>query len=106
MLRWVRAVTVAGIALAAGMLAGLSGRGADASVVGTFDLGLGARSIGMGGAFVGLADDGASLFYNTAGLAWLRGSSLLSTLIAFGIMLSAAGRHETLSSSKVNYNQD
>jgi len=34
------------------------------------------------------------------------GSSLLSTLIAFGIMLSAAGRHETLSSSKVNYNQD
>ena len=77
--RWVRAVTVAGIALAAGVLAGLSGQRADASVVGTFDLGLGARSVGMGGAFVGLADDGASLFYNAAGLAWLRGSSLLSS---------------------------
>lgn len=34
------------------------------------------------------------------------GSSLLSTLISFGIMLSAAGRHETISSSKVNYNQE
>ncbi len=31
------------------------------------------------------------------------GSSLLSTLIYFGIMLSAAGRHETISSSKINY---
>ena len=34
------------------------------------------------------------------------GSSLLSTLIALGIMLSAAGRHETISSSKINYNQE
>jgi hypothetical protein len=78
-LRWVRAVTVAGIAVAAVVLAGLSGWGADASVVATFDLGLGARAVGMGGAFVGLADDGASLFYNTAGLAWLSNSSVLSS---------------------------
>jgi len=36
----------------------------------------------MGGAFVGLADDGNALFYNPAGLAWGRGLSILSTLEA------------------------
>ena len=33
------------------------------------------------------------------------GSSLLATMIAFGIMLSAAGKHETLPSNAANYNQ-
>ncbi len=32
------------------------------------DLGVGARGIGMGNAFVGLADDGYSIYYNPAGL--------------------------------------
>jgi len=31
------------------------------------DLGVGARGIGMGNAFVGLADDGYSIYYNPAG---------------------------------------
>jgi len=32
------------------------------------DLGVGARGIGMGNAFIGLADDGYSIYYNPAGL--------------------------------------
>jgi hypothetical protein len=32
----------------------------------------------MGGAVVGLADDGSALFYNAAGLGWLRRAALLS----------------------------
>jgi len=79
-LRWVRAVTLTGMAVAAGALACLLGRCADAaSITSTFELGLGARAVGMGGAFVGLADDGTALSYNTAGLAGLRRSSLLSS---------------------------
>lgn len=34
------------------------------------------------------------------------GSSLLATMISFGIMLSAAGKHETAPSSAINYNQE
>ena len=42
--------------------------------VGTFDgqflkIGVGARAAAMGGAFVGVADDGSSLFWNAAGIA-------------------------------------
>ena len=42
--------------------------------VGTFDgqflkIGVGARASAMGGAFVGVADDGSSLFWNAAGIA-------------------------------------
>ena len=44
-----------------------------------FDLGIGARPLAMGGAFVGLADDGNALFYNAAGLAWGHNLSLLSS---------------------------
>ncbi len=48
-------------------------------VASIFDLGMGARPLAMGGAFVGLADDGNALFHNPAGLAWMRGLSLLSS---------------------------
>ncbi len=41
-------------------------------LVGLFELEEGARPAAMGGAFVGLADDGHALFYNPAGLAFLR----------------------------------
>jgi len=49
------------------------------SVASIFDLGMGARPLAMGGAFVGLADDGNALFYNPAGLAWARGLSVVSS---------------------------
>ena len=44
-----------------------------------FELGMGARPLAMGGAFVGLADDGNALFYNPAGLAWVKDLSVLSS---------------------------
>ena len=40
---------------------------------------MGTRVLGLGGAFVALADDESALFYNPAGLAWNDGLSLLST---------------------------
>jgi len=49
------------------------------NVASIFGLGMGARPLAMGGAFVGLADDGNALFYNPAGLAWARGLSVLSS---------------------------
>jgi len=49
------------------------------NVASIFDLGMGARPLAMGGASVGLADDGNALFYNPAGLAWVDGLSILSS---------------------------
>jgi len=40
---------------------------------------MGARPLAMGGAFVGLVDDGNALFYNPAGLAWMQDLSVLSS---------------------------
>lgn len=37
---------------------------------------IGARPLGMGGAFAGLVDDANAVFYNPAGLAWTKGVSL------------------------------
>ena len=43
------------------------------SGVGSFwELGMGARPLALGEAFTGIADDGSALFYNPAGLAWIR----------------------------------
>lgn len=50
-----------------------------ASAAAVLDLGMGARVLALGEAFVGLADDESALFYNPAGLAWNDGLSLLST---------------------------
>lgn len=49
------------------------------NVASIFDLGMGTRPLAMGGAFVGLADDGNALFYNPAGLAWTQDLSVLSS---------------------------
>ncbi|MBK8231802.1 MAG: PorV/PorQ family protein [Candidatus Eisenbacteria bacterium] len=38
--------------------------------------GAGARALGMGGAFVGVADDATAAYWNPAGLAWLNGWEL------------------------------
>ncbi len=40
-------------------------------------MGVGARAIGMGGAFVAIADDPSATFWNPAGLTDLKGSQLL-----------------------------
>jgi len=52
---------------------GLPGRGAErfANVAALLEIGVGARPLGMGGAFVGLADDENAAFYNPAALAFL-----------------------------------
>jgi hypothetical protein len=41
------------------------------------NVGVGARAIGMGGAFVSLADDASSLFWNPAGAAYVQGSEAI-----------------------------
>lgn len=50
------------------------------NVAAVLELGMGARPLAMGGAFVGLADDANALFFNPAGLGGLRGLSVLSSL--------------------------
>ncbi len=57
--------------LLAVLCSGALSRG-DSHVAALFDLGFGARPLGMGGAFVALADDEGAAFYNPAGLGWLR----------------------------------
>jgi hypothetical protein len=37
-----------------------------------FDLGIGTRALGMGGAYLGVADDYSATFWNPAGLAQIR----------------------------------
>ena len=50
-----------------------------ADVASVLDLGMGARPLAMGGAFVGLADDVNALFFNPAGLARIQGLPILSS---------------------------
>lgn len=58
----------------------LWGHGAHAQPAATlFDLGAGVRPLGMGGAFVALADDEQAALYNPAGLAYLAGVRISST---------------------------
>ncbi len=48
------------------------------SVAAIFDLSPSARVSGMGGAFLALADDASTAFYNPAGLAWISGITVSS----------------------------
>ncbi|RLB03191.1 MAG: hypothetical protein DRG83_07425 [Deltaproteobacteria bacterium] len=50
-----------------------------ADVASALELGMGARPLAMGGAFVGLADDVNALFFNPAGLARIQGFPILSS---------------------------
>ncbi|MEI7974158.1 MAG: hypothetical protein WCH11_07310, partial [Bdellovibrio sp.] len=43
-----------------------------------------ARALGMGDAFVAVADDSSALFYNPAGLAWLESGQFVGSL-DFGV---------------------
>ncbi|MEW5866313.1 MAG: PorV/PorQ family protein [Bacillota bacterium] len=54
---------------------------ADGDPVGTaamMDIGMGARALGMGGAFIAVADDACAVYYNPAGLALLEGRHVAS----------------------------
>ncbi|MBE3575815.1 MAG: PorV/PorQ family protein [Firmicutes bacterium] len=82
---WIRALglamAVAGLCLALGIAGSpVAQAGApDYSHVGAFlDIDMGTRAMGMGGAFVALADDPTALYYNPAGLAQISSKSLLS----------------------------
>jgi hypothetical protein len=66
------------------VLAAANGAGAINSQAGTsafsfLKIDVGARAVGMGGAFTGLADDEASLYYNPSGIASLEGNRLIFT---------------------------
>jgi len=50
------------------------------NVAAVLELGMGARPLAMGGAFVGLGDDVNALFFNPAGLGGLQGLSTVSSL--------------------------
>lgn len=58
----------------------LSSPGEYSNVAAVLELGMGARPLAMGGAFVGLADDVNALCFNPAGLSGLQGLSTLSSL--------------------------
>src|SRR5258705_3115193 len=66
--------TVAALGLIGVLVPGMAGAANIFEKVGTFDgqflkIGVGARAAAMGGAFVGVADDASSLFWNAAGIA-------------------------------------
>ena len=64
-----------------------------------FEIGMGARALGMGGAFVAVADDANAIYYNPAGLAYMEGrniTSLYSSLLAPGITLVQVMPRKTL----------
>lgn len=69
MRRMLAALGVAGL-----LVPGIAGAAEIFAKVGTFDgqflkIGVGARAAGMGGAFVGVADDATALYWNAAGIA-------------------------------------
>lgn len=61
--------------------AGVAGAAAEeyANTAALFDMGVGARTLGMGGAFIGLADDENAALYNPAGLAFFEGGGINTT---------------------------
>jgi hypothetical protein len=58
--------------------AAASGNPESAGAGALFSVGMGARALGMGGAFVGVADDGNAIYYNPAGLAFVEGNNITS----------------------------
>lgn len=66
------------------------------------DIGTGARPLGMGNAFVGLADDVRAIAYNPAGLAYLRRSEFTAD---YGRLFAGLGDSSNLSSGFVAFAQ-
>lgn len=75
-------VLVLVIALLAGATTSSAQYVSNVSKVGTtaanfLEIGIGAKAIGMGGAFTALADDASSTYWNPAGMAWLKNGEAL-----------------------------
>lgn len=66
------------------------------------DLGTGARATGLGGAFTPLADDIHALYYNPAGLVFVRRKEIAAT---YGLLHSGLGDKSKISNSFVAYGQ-
>jgi len=66
------------------------------------DLGVGARGIGMGNAFIGLADDGYSIYYNPAGLGRIDWKELV---LDYGKLYWGLDDNSSLGQSFVGYAQ-
>ena len=66
------------------------------------DLGVGARGIGMGNAFIGLADDGYSIYYNPAGLGRIEWKELV---LDYGKLYWGLDDNSNLGQSFVGYAQ-
>lgn len=74
--------TFKGLAVVGGlaMLLGASASARADKYTGEFlKLGVGARALGMGGAFAGLADDASAAYWNPAGLAYLKSNQFMPT---------------------------
>ena len=67
-----KVLLIAALTLLAICESGLAQRESFVSVAALFEIGMGARPMGMGNAFVGLADDENAAFYNPAALAFLK----------------------------------
>ncbi|MBA7511870.1 hypothetical protein ES705_03867 [subsurface metagenome] len=66
------------------------------------DLGVGARGIGMGNAFIGLADDGYAIYYNPAGLGRIEWKELV---LDYGKLYWGLDDNSSLGQSFVGYAQ-
>ena len=101
---------LAGLAVAAAVFVlastGVAGGAADGSagIGALFNVGMGARALGMGGAFVAVADDGCAIYYNPAGLAFIDGNhvtSLYSDLFGAGAYVGLGYARPNLGASVV-----
>ncbi|MCI2428325.1 hypothetical protein LM595_01970, partial [Candidatus Acetothermia bacterium] len=98
MSRWKKALLVMSVLIWCLKLPGGANEFADVAAI--FQIGSGARPLGMGGAFIALADDENALFYNPAGLGFNRTIGITSlaahqfgaaSLTAIGVALPFFG---------------
>jgi len=72
------AVMAATLLLALAPAAALAAAEDPVGTAALFDVGMGARALGMGGAFVAVANDANALYYNPAGLALIEDHDVTS----------------------------
>jgi long-chain fatty acid transport protein len=78
-------------ALAAGLVLATAAQGAVAS--GIYSEGIGARALGMGGAYVAVADDSTAVFCNPAGLAQMEGRGVNLGLYSMSTWMKHGNGH-------------